>query len=559
MGDTPRVMLLALLSTASAISISLVATDAPHSGVTLEQYRTSNPATDVWVARIDLCAAGMRVDATTAPSGTQSARDWGREVGADVAINADFYRTSPLRVYGRAIGEGVPWPDIQTGVDPSYSDEWYWRDYGWLAVGHDRVDFAHTKWTQRNREPTTGWAPGEVAAVPPTGTLALVSGFPQLVHDGAVYTCASATASDCFPDRSDMRDRHPRSAMGISEDQEELILLVADGRTGSASGLYGAELADLMGQLGAWQAFNIDGGGSAQLWVRGEGTVNNASGNNSGSGLRGVANHLGVFAGGSGRPAHCESEPACGTIPPAGGIIDDEDACFGAFGDPAYWRSEDIGHDGHLLWTNAFESALPSNWAWWQIQIDDPGPYTLEVWAESGEPWFNDAGYEVVSAETSTPVRVDLSAGGWVSLGTFDLATGGDQFVRVVDALDYSPSGDRRIPGDALRLTRVGDWCGDGTCAETEDWQTCPEDCEPPEEGTGGGTSGGTGGGSDGTGGGDGPGDSGWSDPAGHVDVPETPPPAEGGCNAGGAAGAGAALLSLLGVLIRRRAGVFSA
>jgi hypothetical protein len=282
--------------------------------------------------------------------------------------------------------------------------------------------------------------------------------------------------------------------------------------------------------------------------VRGEGTVNNASGNNSGGGLRGVANHLGVFTGGDGRPAHCESEPACGTIPPAGGTIDDGDACFGAFGDPTYWRSEDIGHDGHLLWTNAFASDLPSNWAWWQLHLDEAGTYELAVWAEPGEPWFDDAGYAVVSGEVSTPVRVDLSAGGWVSLGTFELAAGGDQFVRVVDALGYSPTGDRRIPGDALRLTRVGDWCGDGTCADDEDWQTCPEDCEAPDGGDGGGTGGGTGG----AGSGDGD-DSGWSDPAGYVDVPDAPPPAEGGCNSGGAAGFGAAMLSLFGLLARRR------
>ena len=539
-------MLITLLPTAAALHLSLVSTDTPHAGVTLEQYRTSGPATDVWVARVDLCEPGVRVNATTAPSGLQSVKAWGQDVGADVAINADFYRTSPVRVYGRAIGDGVPWPTEQTGVDEAYSDEWYWRDYGWLAVGHDRVDFAHTKWTQRNQAPTTGWAPGEVAAEPPVGTLALVSGFPQLVHDGAVYTCSSATASDCFPDRSDMRDRHPRSAMGISEDEEEFLLVVADGRTGSASGLYGAELADLMGQLGAWQAFNIDGGGSSQLWVRGAGTVNNASGNNSGGGLRGVANHLGIFTGGAGRPAHCESEPVCGTVPPSGGIIDDADACFGKFGDPEYWRTEDIGHDGHHFWTQAFRSELADNWAWWQLHLADAGSYELAVWAEPGQPWFDDAEYAVVSGEVSTTVRVDLTTGGWVSLGTFDLVEGGDQFVRVVDDLDYSPTGDRRIPGDALRLTRVGDWCGDGTCADDEDWDTCPEDCEAPE----GGDDGGTGGSGEGE---DEAGDSGWSDPAGYVDVPKAPAPAGSGCSVGGAAGAGAAILSLLGLLGRRR------
>ena len=520
-------MLVALLPTAAALSLSLVSSGAPHAGVTLERYRTASPATDVWVARVDLCHPGIGLHATTAPTSLQSVSSWAQAVGADVAINGDFYRTGPVRVYGRAIGDGVPWPDAQTGVDPANAGEWFWQDYGWIAAGHDRVDFAHTGWTQRNRAPATGWAPGEVAAPPPEGTLALVSGFPQLVFDGAPTTCTSPTASDCFPDRTDMRSRHPRSAMGISADRSELLLVVVDGRTGSASGMYGAELSDLLGQLGAWQAFNLDGGGSSQLWVRGDGTVNNASGNNSGGGLRGVANHIGVVADGTGRPGHCEDEPPCGILPAQGGTIDDDDACFGKFGDLQYWRTEDIGHDGHLFWTQAFRSDLADNWAWWQLHLAQAGTYDIAVWAEPGEPWFDDAEYAVVTGGTATTVRIDLSPGGWVPLGRFDLAAGGDQFVRVVDDLDYTPAGDRRIPGDALRLTRVGGWCGDGTCDGDETPASCAADCAEtdtaspdtatPETGSP------DGGAADGTG---------WEDPPGSVPTGDGPPPLEDGCAA---------------------------
>ena len=47
----------------------LVSEEVPYAGIALEQYRTSSPAADVWVARVDLCAAGIRVDATKAPTG----------------------------------------------------------------------------------------------------------------------------------------------------------------------------------------------------------------------------------------------------------------------------------------------------------------------------------------------------------------------------------------------------------------------------------------------------------------------------------------------------------
>ena len=58
--------------------------------------------------------------------------------------------------------------------------------------------------------------------------------------------------------------RHPRAALGTSID--ELIALVCDGRrTGIDAGLTLAELAQLMADLRARQAINLDGGGSTAL------------------------------------------------------------------------------------------------------------------------------------------------------------------------------------------------------------------------------------------------------------------------------------------------------
>jgi hypothetical protein len=58
--------------------------------------------------------------------------------------------------------------------------------------------------------------------------------------------------------------RHPRAAFGTSDD--ELIALVCDGRrTGIDAGLTLTELAELIADLGAQQAINLDGGGSTAL------------------------------------------------------------------------------------------------------------------------------------------------------------------------------------------------------------------------------------------------------------------------------------------------------
>lgn len=298
-------------SSARALTITSQTESSPFPGVRLVELRTSNPTTRAWATYVDLCTEHVHVDATSTPSSLRSAGAWAGSVGAQIATNGDFYRTAPIRVYGQAVGDGTAWPDIQTGTDSAYASEWYYQDYGWIAFGPDWVDFTHTGYVKKHAADfgiQEGFRPHEVTHAVPRGTLALVSGFPALVVEGQRITCSSPTDPSCFPDRSDMRDRHPRTAMGLSQDRRTFLLVVVDGRTSVSAGMYGTELAELMDKLGAWQAFNLDGGGSTQMWVEGQSYVNSATGNNGGS-VRSVANHWGVFAGTEGgksrKPGHC--------------------------------------------------------------------------------------------------------------------------------------------------------------------------------------------------------------------------------------------------------------
>ena len=113
-----------------------------------------------------------------------------------------------------------------------------------------------------------------------------------------------------------MRARHPRTAMGITRDRRTFILLSVDGRSTRSAGMYGTELARLMDLLGAWQAFNLDGGGSTTFWQRGPGVLNRPSD----GAERPVANHWGIFAGSSnGRPRAAGS---CYAVPVDAGVVD---------------------------------------------------------------------------------------------------------------------------------------------------------------------------------------------------------------------------------------------
>ncbi len=269
----------------------------PFPGVQFVAKELSSPRNQVHVAYIALDEPGIRVDATAPDTSISSTDAWGEQTGALLAVNGDFFawRDGTTFVYGDAVGGGERWPYRRSARigNTDHSGAWYYGNYGWIAFGDYGVEFSNTQHVKNNRDEYgahSGWRPEEVTGEIPEGTHALVSGFSQLVIEGEPVVCADPT-SDCFSDRGDMHDRHPRTAMGLTEDKETLILVVVDGRSSNSAGMYGTELAELMHDLGAWVAFNLDGGGSSTMWIRDRGIVNQPSG----GAPRSTPNHWGVF------------------------------------------------------------------------------------------------------------------------------------------------------------------------------------------------------------------------------------------------------------------------
>ena len=69
-----------------------------------------------------------------------------------------------------------------------------------------------------------------------------------------------------------IEDKHPRTAMGYTKDQQ-LIILVVEGRNENAGGARLDQLARIMKELGCVEALNLDGGGSSCLLVNGKETI----------------------------------------------------------------------------------------------------------------------------------------------------------------------------------------------------------------------------------------------------------------------------------------------
>ncbi len=84
-----------------------------------------------------------------------------------------------------------------------------------------------------------------------------IGGGTILVKDGALY-----------PFTHSIEGSHPRTAIGFSKDGKKVIAAAVEGRIKGARGMNQTELARLMIELGAYQAINLDGGGSTTMLAR---------------------------------------------------------------------------------------------------------------------------------------------------------------------------------------------------------------------------------------------------------------------------------------------------
>jgi exopolysaccharide biosynthesis protein len=89
--------------------------------------------------------------------------------------------------------------------------------------------------------------------------------------------------------------RAPRTALGITQDKAAIVLVQVDGR-GYSIGATHADMADIMRRYGAYDAMELDGGGSSTMAVTDTGDGSLAVVNNVSDGTqRNVINALGVF------------------------------------------------------------------------------------------------------------------------------------------------------------------------------------------------------------------------------------------------------------------------
>lgn len=217
-----------------------VVTDSSYAdeniSVTIKEYRVND--TTIYVADVYVSSAeylktalargvyGKNVTATTS--------DTADSVDAILAINGDYYGA---QTKGYVIRNGVLYRSTSDG-------------------GEDLVIYKDGSFGIINENEVT--AEQLLAA----GAQQVLSFGPALVENGQIAVTASEEVGKAMAS-------NPRTAIGIVEEGHYLFV-VADGRTDESEGLSLYELAQVMKQLGAKTAYNLDGGGSSTIYFNGE-------------------------------------------------------------------------------------------------------------------------------------------------------------------------------------------------------------------------------------------------------------------------------------------------
>ena len=96
-----------------------------------------------------------------------------------------------------------------------------------------------------------------------------IGGGPVLIHNGAI----SITNRQEQMFVNGEKDKHPRTAMGYTN-KGKLIILVIQGRSpGKSEGATLLQEAQILQNLGCYEALNLDGGGSSCMLVNGKETI----------------------------------------------------------------------------------------------------------------------------------------------------------------------------------------------------------------------------------------------------------------------------------------------
>lgn len=227
-----------------------------------ENCITYTDQSPIHITRVDLNCKNVQLIASDQSDLKTTTSEFAAKYQTDVAINANFY-----------------WQD-HTPIGLVVSRGKRWSKYGDVR---NRVIFACDKankcFIEAKNRATPYHLKWQVA----------ISGWQWFNAKSGKFECAEGDKVGCVQDI--FSGSHPRTMLGLDETQNQLYLIVVEGRRLTFSGVTLDELAQLAQKLGLSKAINLDGGGSSTMVV-GNKRVNSLPILQSEE--RKVANHFGV-------------------------------------------------------------------------------------------------------------------------------------------------------------------------------------------------------------------------------------------------------------------------
>ncbi len=211
--------------------------DSVKPGLSYATWSYSNPPLIFHATRLDLRQPHFRVELSREQNRGSLPTVFANQMNAIALINASYFN-SQYSSLGVTVSQGKEWKAIYSRKEVT----------GLLACTADSICII--KHTYSN-------------VIQPSWHT-VVSGMHSLVRNGVPRLPTEDVKCPSF-----CQSKNPRTAVGLSADNQTLYFVVVEGRRQDSVGISLASLGQEMKLLGAANALNLDGGGSSGLVIHG--------------------------------------------------------------------------------------------------------------------------------------------------------------------------------------------------------------------------------------------------------------------------------------------------
>ncbi|MFY0698480.1 MAG: phosphodiester glycosidase family protein [Balneola sp.] len=417
------------------------------SGVKFYEGVRENPKFKAWYLEVDLNVSEIALVPYLAKDGTETITNFSSRENTFATINGGYFGGSisystlinPGQVLAQNISsltrnsKGYPVIRSMFGIkeDRSMSVDWIYHFGGNLENLYKFEE--PLPYTSSSDNPLP--APQKADGMQYSDAYMGVGGGPILVKGDSVHV--SYNEEIFWGSGVGKDDADPRTAVGYTNDGKA-ILMVVDGRQSASLGVSLPELAQIMIDLGATEAINLDGGGSSQMAI-GDSLINRPSG---GTFQRSVATFLSIVDADSiPKEPVVDFEEIIDTGDDSASVSSgwSESANSGFYGETKSLIA--LGGDGSVL--VEFKPDLP-----------DEGLFELYGWWVSSGNRAKQAPFIVQHSSGTDTVYADqtINNSQWIKLGEYTFA--GSNSDKVIIS-NFGVATDRYVVADAIRFVGI--------------------------------------------------------------------------------------------------------